>query len=202
MATIYRIIRSDAASPATVPVGAAGAVVFGAGEGELVSHDLGLLKDGAIVPIRHPNEREDLAAHGENLVSASAKGILLDVDPSLCRDRGATVHRPTVSLGLPLGCATALVVGIILVIVDLARARAWGAAFDDALGWCLLVFLSWWVLSWLARALFFRRRARQIRVNACPACGCRRLAAVAGLQDKSLTLKNGAVVRVSVGGRS
>ena len=184
-----------------MPVGAAGAVIFGGTDGELVSGHTALHKDDAFVVIRHPIEDNDLRSNGETFKSANDKGILFHVEPYLCCECGKTVHVPQLSYRLNGGCLGPLLIGLGVGVAALVF--TWRAPIYAI----ILAFVGLWVsvMAWECCSTVVRNRKfgaimERTKVAACPACGCNRLAAVSKIGRKGLTLKSGLVVWVhSVG---
>jgi hypothetical protein len=204
MPVIYRIIRSDGVTTGQLPEGAAGAVIYGGNEGEMVSEHLAILKDDALVVIRHPIEVSDLQANGETFESANEKGILFHVEPHLCSECGKTIQVPRLSYRLRGGCLGPLLIGMgsgVAVMVLTPAMTFFSVIIAAGLG-VGLALAVWECCSRIARNRKFGQRMEQTEVNSCATCGCDRLIAVPKIGRKGLILKNGLVVRVGMAGRS
>jgi hypothetical protein len=203
MPGIYRIVGSGEVPTHQLPVGAAGAVIHGGDEGELVCWHLAILKNDAFHVIRHPTEEADLRANGETFNGANEKGILFHIEPHLCCDCGKTVQVPELSYRLRGGCLGPLLIG--LGVGARALAINWRApiiAIASAFAGLMASGMAWEFCSKVVRRLKFGSLMEKMQVATCPACGCNRLAAVSKVRSKGLTLKNGSVVRVQSAGVS
>lgn len=203
MPSIYRILRKGESLVPRLPVGAAGAVIHGGDEGELVSWHLALLRNDAFVVIRHPIEDSDLRSNGETFRSANDKGILFHMQPHLCADCGKTVHVPELAYRLNGGCLGPLLIG--LSVGTTALVFTWRTpinAIIAAFAGLLASSMVWEFGSRVVRNRKFASIMEKTKVTTCPVCGCPRLAAVAKVGSKGLTLKDGSVVRVQSAGIS
>lgn len=202
MPLIFSIDRSRHAPRPTIPIGAAGAVITdGTEPGERVSFHLAILKDGQLVPIRHPIEDHDLREHGETHGSATAKGILFIVEPHLCRNCGSTVHVPHIRYSIKGGCYISIVVAIVISILSAVMfgtaviTSVWIAFFSLVAILSLLEVIS----SFVAKRKFHSNIAA-VSVGSCPNCGHLSLAKISRIGRRGLVLPDGSVVNVrSVG---
>jgi hypothetical protein len=206
MPTVYRIEYSEGTTSKTVDAALAGQVTFdGKTHGKTMSGGFQALWTGnTITPLPHPLEASSLRAQNETYLSASLKGILLNVERRICLGCGHIFDSPKLSFSGATGCLTALLVALASFALSLflfkntvaeALLIAWlfllGACFaGDLLGF---VYVRW----------RFSKRQSQINQRDCPACGCKQSISVAKAAGKRVEIgKEGKWLKVSISGIS
>lgn len=205
MPTIYRVkIEGDEdIDDVNLPEGVAGVALFNDDQGSLVSQYTALRKNEEWIPIRHPIEESDLTNAGETYESASRKGILWTMTPIVCLDCGEISYKPNLRYKIPYGCLIQILIGL---------ASAVFVYFYFSTKILLAVLIGFQVIITLLLPMIFlgnfigrvkfADRVKKMDITECATCSSCNFKSVTSLIDKSVSLKNGRKLTVTIGGRS
>lgn len=206
MPTIYRITtdEDDEEEKASLPTGAAGAVIMdGEQGGQFVSCHLALRKAGEWIPIRHPIEDSDLEANGETFSGAKQKGILWQKEPFLCLHCGEHFYQPQIQAHVPFRFLIPPIVGLVVIIVfRLILNTTWSYTLLTGF---FSVIVSIALMELMARIVAKAKLSdeeRQLTLTKCDKCGAHQLKSIESVCGKTIRLRTGKNVRVSRAGIS
>src|SRR4051812_7243558 len=114
MPTIYRIENSGGSPRTGIDASLAGAVTFhGKKTGKVMPAEYqALLVGDKIRPLPHPVERSGLRAENQTYLSASLRGIFLQVERRICLQCGHIFDSPRLAFAGVTGCLPALLVAV------------------------------------------------------------------------------------------
>jgi len=206
MPTVYRIEVSDESEQKGMDPSLAGVVTFdGKRTGKVMPGQYqALLVGDEIKPLPHPLERSTLKAHKQTYLSASLKGILLQVERRICLKCGHISDAPRVVFSGAAGCLPALLVGLMAFAFSrFVFGLGTGVSLlisSVALMVVVLLFQSAGVLYIRAR---FSERQVSIQQRQCPICHAADFASVSSMARKRVPIgTEGKWVQVSIAGRS
>ncbi len=206
MPIVYRIEVSDESEQKGLDPSLAGVVTSdGKKTGKVMPGEYqALLVGDEIKPLPHPLERSTLKAHDQTYLSASLKGILLQVERRICLRCGHIFDAPRVVFSGAAGCLPALLVGLMAFVFP-RFVFGLGTGVSLLISWAVsmvLVLLFQWAGVLFIRARFSERQA-SIQQRQCPICHAAGFVSVSSIAGKRVPIgTDGKWVQVSIAGRS
>jgi hypothetical protein len=206
MPTIYRIESSEEQAATGIDGALAGAVIMDSKKSGRVmpAHFQALLIDGEIIPLPHPIERSRLESHKQTYLSASLRGVLLDVERRICRKCGEIFDAPRLAFSGLGGCVYML---LLWIGAFLLSHLALGLGIIPSLFFGWLILLPYEMLCRIIGRLYLRlrfsERQSQIARSCCPSCGSTDTVDISRIAGKRTEIgTEGKWVEVSIAGKS
>lgn len=206
MPTIYRIESSEEPPTSGMDSTLAGVVVMdGKKSGRIMpSHFQALLVNGEIIPLPHPIEIYRLKDHKQTYLSASLRGMLLNVERRICLKCGEIFDAPRLVFSGMGGYVYMLLVWVGAFLLS-HLVLGLGIFLSLFYGWINLLLYE--MLSRLIGGLYLRLRflERQSRIaqSCCPICQGAETVVISEIAGKRTEIgTEGKWVDVSVAGKS
>jgi hypothetical protein len=206
MPIVYRIEVSDEAEQKGMDPSLAGVVTFdGKKTGKVMPGQYQALMVGdEMKPLPHPLEWSTLKAHNQTYLSASLKGILLEVERRICLKCAHIFDAPRVVFSGAAGCLPALLLAtIFFAYLRFFLGRPTGDSLFISWGALMVVVLLFQSAGALYIRARFSERQASIQQRRCPICHATDFASVSSLAGKRVPIgTEGKWVQVAIAGKS
>ena len=204
--TIYRVESSEEPAATGMDGTLAGAVVMdGRKSGRIMpSHFQALLIAGEIIPLPHPAEVYTLKDHKQTYLSASLRGMLLNVERRICLKCGEIFDAPRLAFSGGGGCVYMLLLWVGAFLLS-HLALGLGIFLSLFFGWLILMMFEMvcWFIGGVYLRVRFSERQSQIARSCCASCGSTNTVGIARIEGKRTEIgTEGKWVEVSIAGKS
>lgn len=203
---IYRIECSEEPVAAGMDGTLAGAVIMDSTKSGRImpAHFQALLVNEEIIPLPHPIEISRLEDHNQTYLSASLRGMLLNVERRICLKCGEIFDAPRLAFS---GQGGGIYMLLLWVGPFLLLHLALGLGIFISLLYSCFVLLAFEMTCRLIGGLYLRLRfsERQSRIarSSCPSCGATNTVSISDIAGKRTEIgTEGRWVEVSIAGKS